>query len=208
MNLPTSFAYPAAPLARRHGPAGYQEYQRYKPFLRDEFEFRCAYCLERETWYPNRDASFGVDHFELKSTSPHRELDYENLMYACNRCNSIKFASNIDVNPTLTALGVHLRVLDDGQIEGLTPAGKKLIDLLHLADTPAIEVREETLLVLRAKRAQPCDPTIHAIFLKRFRYPPELPDLMRLDPPGNSRPGGIDDGHHARLKRGELPEFY
>jgi len=70
MNLPTPFAYPTTPHARRHGPRGYKNYQDYKPFLRDDFTFRCVYCLERETWYPNRDASFSVDHFEPKVLNP------------------------------------------------------------------------------------------------------------------------------------------
>jgi hypothetical protein len=154
MNLPTPFAYPTTPHMRRHGPLGYENYQNYKPFLRDEFTFRCVYCLERETWYPNREASFSTDHFE-------------------------------------------------------PPEGRKLIALLDLANAPAVEVREETLLLLRAKREQPDNPVIHALFLKRFKYPTDLPDLARLKPPGgNSRPDGIEESHHARQQRGELPEVY
>ena|SRR5713101_1667716 len=61
--LPEPFAYPREPHGRRHGPAGYEDYGHYKPWLRDEFTFRCVYCLERETWYPNRAASFSADHF-------------------------------------------------------------------------------------------------------------------------------------------------
>jgi hypothetical protein len=209
MNLPAPFAYPTRPHTRRHGPCGYQKYQQYKPFLRDDFGFRCVYCLEREIWYPNRAASFAVDHFEPKAKNPDREHDYENMVYACNRCNSLKREVIPHLDPTRVALDQHLRVLDDGQIEGLTPEGQKLIALLDLAHEPAVQVRNEALLILRAKRARPCDPVIHEIFLKRFGYPIELPDLRKLEPPGgNSRPGGIDDSHYERQTRGELPEFY
>jgi hypothetical protein len=39
--------------------------------------------------------------------------------------------------------------------------------------------------------------------------PPDLPDLSRLRPPGgNTRPQGIEQSHHARRARGELPEIY
>jgi hypothetical protein len=44
------FVYPRAAPLRRHGPAGYAQYERYRPWLRDEFAFRCVYCLKREQW--------------------------------------------------------------------------------------------------------------------------------------------------------------
>src|ERR1700682_3612702 len=56
MTWPTHFAYPSEPHQRKHGPAGYTNYEEYKPWLRDEFTFRCVYCLERELWYPDRAA--------------------------------------------------------------------------------------------------------------------------------------------------------
>ena len=44
------FSYPAAAHVRRHGPQGYADYPSYLPWLRDEFSFRCVYCLLREQW--------------------------------------------------------------------------------------------------------------------------------------------------------------
>lgn len=44
------FNYPDAPHRRRHGPRGYADYASYRPWLRDEFTFRCVYCLLREQW--------------------------------------------------------------------------------------------------------------------------------------------------------------
>ena len=46
------FQYPRSALIRRHGPRGYADYVSYKPWLRDEFLFRCVYCLSRERWKP------------------------------------------------------------------------------------------------------------------------------------------------------------
>jgi hypothetical protein len=44
----SAFRYPAAPHARRHGPQGYADAESYRPWLRDEFAFRCIYSLFRE----------------------------------------------------------------------------------------------------------------------------------------------------------------
>ena len=44
------FRYPEQPHVRRHGPQGYVTLESYRPWLRDEFTFRCVYCLLREQW--------------------------------------------------------------------------------------------------------------------------------------------------------------
>ncbi len=36
------FVYPTLPHVRRHGPRGYADYPSYRPWLRDEFAFRCV----------------------------------------------------------------------------------------------------------------------------------------------------------------------
>jgi hypothetical protein len=45
-----AFTYPAQPHIRRHGTRGYAALESYSPWLRDEFAFRCVYCLLREQW--------------------------------------------------------------------------------------------------------------------------------------------------------------
>ncbi|MCL4201337.1 MAG: hypothetical protein KJ000_02500 [Pirellulaceae bacterium] len=47
----TVFAYASTEQQRRHGPRGYTSYRAYKPWLRDEFAFRCVYCLLRISWW-------------------------------------------------------------------------------------------------------------------------------------------------------------
>jgi 5-methylcytosine-specific restriction endonuclease McrA len=90
MTETVQLSYPLTAHQRRHAPAGYKNYQDFKPWLRDEFLFRCVYCLERERWYPNRADSFSVDHVQPKSRVPERLFDYSNLVYTCSRCNSSK----------------------------------------------------------------------------------------------------------------------
>jgi HNH endonuclease len=209
MNLPSPFAYSTAPHARSHGPRGYKDYADFKPFLRDEFAFRCAYCLDRERWYPNRGGSFSVDHFSPKAVDPGRETDYDNLVYACVRCNSNKQAAVVGLDPTTRAFGDHFRVDGGGRIEGLSPEAADMIDDLKLNDEPAIQNRRSVLALLRLKERFPDDEDVHALFLSYFGYPDDLPDLARLRPPGgNARPDGIAASHFERRKRGELPDVY
>ena len=74
------FRYPTSPHKRQHGPQGYTNYESYKPWLRDEFSFRCVYCLVRERHYPNREAAFGVDHLIPQRVAPELALHYDNLL--------------------------------------------------------------------------------------------------------------------------------
>lgn len=74
------FEYPSAAVSRHHGPSGYVDWASYKPWLRDEFLFRCVYCLSRERWKPEGQDAFSVDHVVPQSTKtaradPHTRFD-------------------------------------------------------------------------------------------------------------------------------------
>jgi hypothetical protein len=141
------FAYPAHSHVRKHGPAEYAAYETYKPWLRDEFVFRCAYCLVRERWYPNGPASFSVDHFVAQVIAPDRALDYDNLVYACVGCNSAKRDKTV-LDPCHEPMSRHLQVNDDGTIEALTPEGAEHIDVLRLDDPQLTAFRGRMLRTL------------------------------------------------------------
>lgn len=201
------FAYPEAAHVRRHGPAGYLEYQSFKPWLRDEFTFRCVYCLFRERWYPNGQDSFSVDHVVPQQQAPERICDYENLVYACVRCNSCKQAVLLP-DPCATAYASLLRVREeDGVVEGLTPEGARLIDVLLLNRADSVSWRRQWLAALRRVRVAVGggDPELVRLLLS---YPDDLPDLVALRPPGNTRPAGLAQSYLALRQRGELPEGY
>jgi hypothetical protein len=186
----TPFGYAAVPHQRKHGPQGYTNYQEYKDWLRDEFVFRCVYCLEREMWYPSRAAAFSVDHVVPQVEDDTLLCQYGNLVYACLWCNSAKQDVKL-IDPTATAFGQHIRVEADGTITALTVEGQDLIDLLHLDKHPAVAVRAEYLRLLRLKEQHPSDPEIHRHFIEAFRYPDDLPNLTTLRPPGgNAREAG------------------
>jgi hypothetical protein len=61
----TAFDYPPGPHVRRHGPRGYADLESFRPWLRDEFDFRCVYCLLREQWGRTR-GTFELDYFRSK----------------------------------------------------------------------------------------------------------------------------------------------
>jgi hypothetical protein len=113
------FTYPTIPHVRRHGPQGYTDYTSYKPWLRDEFAFRCAYCLFRERWFPDGQATFSVDHLIPQIQAAGQVCDYTNMVYTCHRCNSAKAATEI-ANPCHVAYGNHILVTEDGEVEALS----------------------------------------------------------------------------------------
>lgn len=80
MNDPwTPFQYPIGKHVCRHGPVGYADPQRYKPWLRDEFHFRCVYCLCRERWVPDGEDAFSVEHYHSPNLTEFRRGIFEIL---------------------------------------------------------------------------------------------------------------------------------
>ena len=85
----TAYRYPGRRHRRKHGPRDYANPEQFRPWLRDEFQFRCVYCLEREQWV-NRIGHFDLDHFLPVSLHPLQSLEYDDLLYACHACNARK----------------------------------------------------------------------------------------------------------------------
>ena len=195
------FAYPKTPHVRRHGPYGYKEYESYRDWLRDEFSFRCVFCLSREQWGLVR-GMWDIDHFAPQHNHPQRKLDYENLLYACHTCNSTK-SDQIVPDPCEIAFGECIEVHEDGTISALNENGESLIDRLRLDNEDYTRARRLIITTLRSLARH--DKQTYVLWM---RYPRDSPDLSRLKPPGNSKPEGISDSCYARRMRGELPEIY
>jgi hypothetical protein len=215
MTVPILFIYSPEPHQRKHGPVGYQDYQHYKPWLRDEFTFRCVYCLERELWYPDRHASFSADHVEPQKDAPLRVCEYTNLVYCCTRCNSYKRRVRL-IDPTTVGFGMHLRVDEKtGVIHAVQADGKPsregelIIRLLHLNEDPALSVRRYAINLLALKQELPDNEKVHRLFLQWFGYPDDLPDLRDNRPPdGNLCEGSENLCFRAIRDDRRLPEFY
>lgn len=130
MEAPFPFLYPVERLTRRHGPRGYRDYESYRDWLRDEFAFRCVYCLRRETWGPVK-AEFDIDHHQPRAARADLTTFYGNLFYCCHRCNLSKGSRTVP-DPGRAAVSACIRVLPDGGIEALNENGLILIDELDL----------------------------------------------------------------------------
>ncbi len=208
MTFPEPFRYSSEPHQRRYGPSGYENYQEYKPWLRDEFIFRCVYCLGREVWYPSGAEAFSVDHVVPKSRVPALICAYENLVYACVRCNSLRGEVEL-LDPANAAFAAHLTVSDDGVVHALGAQGQDIIDQLHLNSEHTVDTRRYYLTILRLKQRQPGNHDIDTVFQNAFGYPKDLPDLTKKKPPsGNAREDRTVSCFHARRLRGELSATY
>ena len=149
------------------------------------------------------EAAFDLDHFRPTAKNPRRELDYDNLLYACASCNSAKHDQEID-DPLQSLLQETVRVRLDGVLESTSDSATRIIWQLGLNLPRYVRFREIWSEVIRLA-------AIHKpeLYRQLLGYPDDLPDLSKLRPPGgNTRPEGIAKSHFAQRQRGELPEAY
>jgi hypothetical protein len=202
------FRYAATPHVRRHGPCGYQDARSYKPWLRDDFDFRCVYCLCRERWFPDGDDNMSVEHVHPRRVAPLAQTTYENLVYACCQCNASKQDATGVRDPCEVPFGDHLDVHDDGTIHGLTPAGMALMHICRL-DRPKLTAFRRDMLQVWYTLARHQGPEAEALRQRFFGWPTNLPRLATLRPPGgNTRPQGIAHSYAEHQRRGVLPPTY
>lgn len=199
--IPAPYAYPDAPHTRKHGPRGWKEYRRYRPWLRDEFSFRCVYCLMRERWSDMRVA-MPVDHFVPQAKAPHLASIYDNLLYLCANCNLLK-GDELLPDPCEVALGECLAIGRDGRIDALNGEGELIIDVLELDDPKVTTYRRQVIGTILSHAAHSPKELIFWL-----GYPDDLPDLAAQRPPNNSRPAGVPTCFFARRARDELEELY
>ena len=199
---PDPFAYPLEPHVRRHGPLGYSHHRLYLNWLRDEFSFRCVYCLRRETWL-TVTADWQIDHFIPKSIHPKGALDYDNLVYSCSSCNHSK-AAHLAPDPCKVAYGSCVKVDEHGEIQALNADGITLIEALGLDDGDYKELRRAIFELLAELRLG------GKAYSRVFGYPVNLPDLSKEpNPPGgNKRLSGVRESWFEKAKAGRLPKVY
>jgi hypothetical protein len=196
------FEYPIEPHIRRHGPGGYQDYESYRDWVRDEFLFRCVYCLHREQWY-GRGATFQIEHFVPIAEDPSGRLEYSNLLYACATCNNAKRGIIGVPDPCGIAFAACVCIKDDGHIEALNKTGESLIKKLRLNSGKNVQQRFRWMRVLAVLRLH--EP---ALYLEYMAFPDDLPDLREKMAPLNSIPESVENCCFAQRERGELPTTY
>jgi hypothetical protein len=161
-----------------------------------------VYCLKRERW-GQVTGEFDLDHFHPQARNPDLATEYDNLLYACHRCNIAK--ANLAIpDPCSAFTSDQIRLLPDGTVEGRSAEAKALVQSLGLN---APRMKQWRLIWLRnVELAQQYD---REQYIRLMGFPEDLPDLSRLRPPaGNSRPEGVDQTYFARRRRGELPATY
>jgi hypothetical protein len=201
MKGPEPFIYPAKPHQRKHGPEGYSDYADYKDWLRDEFDFRCVYCLRRESWAPRR-AVWAVEHLIPRKDRKDLATIYSNLVYACATCNSWKSADRMP-DPCKVAYGDLVLVDSDGRIRALKPKGKTLIKVARLDDADSTEFRRKYIRLIRNLYLHDREE-----YYRWMGFPEDLPDLANRSVKRNSKPEGARDCRFEQRKRCELPQSY
>lgn len=202
------FAYATHPHTRRHGPLEYKAPQSFKPWLRDEFTFQCVYCLWRENWCADGDDSFSVEHLYPRVTHPDRVCDYENLLYACCRCNSLKQDAQPVLDPCEHAWGDHLAAEEDGTLSALSPEGERLLEVCRLNRPLLVEASSRMMKVMEKLRTTATEEAL-ALLRHYLAFPVNLPALSKLKPPGgNYRSEGIAESYYEQREAGKLSETY
>lgn len=199
---PQPFVYPSSPHVRKHGPYGYRTYESYRPWLRDEFVFRCAFCLYREQWPSTRGRKWDIDHLCPRAHAPELTRAYDNLVYLCTTCNGNKLAK-LAPDPCRVALGKCLRVSHNGRISAHNKTGRLLVKALRLDNADYTRMREQILGILRSLYAHE-----RSRFDALMGIPHDLTDLGLLKPEGNTRPSGIEQSFYALRAKGKCPSVY
>jgi hypothetical protein len=67
----------------------FNDYRKYKPYLREDFNKRCGYVNCGDFWFGG-PRTFHIDHFKPKSKFPALATTYSNLVYCCSYVNILK----------------------------------------------------------------------------------------------------------------------
>ncbi len=140
-------------------PKTYADYTQYHPLLRQDFQYRCAYCL-RHKFFLGGEAGCCIDHrhpVHGPYARPDLLTDYTNLYWCCRECNEYK--ADAWQSPDVYARDfrfldpcrpeddhdLHLRVRPDGSLEILTNLGRYTCDTLRLWRAQLRHYRAEML---------------------------------------------------------------
>jgi hypothetical protein len=114
--------------------------------VREKYNFTCGYCGISEI---DAGSQLEVDHFHpLKHGGTD---DWDNLVYACPACNRNKasYWPSFDapphmflLHPIIDKLNIHITLLQDGNLAGLTPRGWFHIEWLHLNRPQLVTMRQ------------------------------------------------------------------
>jgi hypothetical protein len=131
--------------------------------LQIEFSARCVYCCTPDGI--KTYAAFGVDHYRPKHVFPSLAVEYLNLYYCCNSCNSRKGkywpkaaleATEFIPNPCEHEMFRHLKY-DGPTVVAKTRAGEVAVELLALNDPVTVAWRDASLQTIASLQAHQAD---------------------------------------------------
>lgn len=153
------------------------DYGAFRPFVRADFEQRCAFCLFHEL-FAGGERNFELDHFRPLWKFRHLRRDFLNLYWTCHPCNKQK----LDTWPPDELLNRGIGFVDlcsddfddhfqegaDGRWIPRTPSAEYTLERLDLNNAHLVRLR----LLLRAYGVDP------------YGTPPEVlpPDLRAVVP--------------------------
>jgi hypothetical protein len=184
------------PVERRHAPTTDAEharaYEGFRPCLRWEFAFSCAFCLLHEAQVcPGGvvgSSQFWIEHIEPQSQRPDLRNMYGNLVYACRRCNLARRARpRTDIrgrcllDPCRDTWAAYFRH-DGDQLRALTK------DAEYTSET--YDINEPAKVTLRRDRREAIDESLHVLstvpvlleqLMARIDFHPSDEQRMRLE---------------------------
>ena len=115
----------------------YVNYTSFKPYIREDFNKRCGYCDDLDT-YHGGVRGYQIDHFKPHSIARFHSLkeNYDNLIYSCPFCNRAKSNKWEDVDgfidPCEVEYDKHLERNNKGQIINKSKRGFYIYKNLNL----------------------------------------------------------------------------
>ena len=184
----------------------FSRYQDYRPYLRVDFQHRCAYCLTYEHYFLDGEAG-EIDHHRPLHPPASLEKDfsilanaYSNLYWSCPRCNLYKgnlWPTDEEyergerfLDPCTEDHDTHWETHTDGTLTAKTATGGYTIQVLRL-NRPSMNRRRAALSEERRKIAQLQQELEHAELAPEHqqRMREYLSDLSaRLPPPFSLAP--------------------
>ena len=138
----------------RSDPRKFNRYETYKRFLRQDFEYCCAYCLRPEANFGG-EACGEIDHFCPQSVDEKLITVYANLYWSCRECNSNKGEDWPDANqlakghcfvdPCKDDISNHYIFAENGKITAITSQAEYSIDSMLLWRDSLVVWRRETI---------------------------------------------------------------
>ncbi|WP_432742259.1 hypothetical protein ABXJ76_17125 [Methylobacter sp. G7] len=102
----------------------YNDYRRYKDFLRSDFNNRCGYTDCPDIWFGGKRC-FHIDHFKPKSKHPSLVTSYSNLVYSCSYVNIQKSDDEgMYLDPCDTDFNQHFFRDDEGNIQPISASAE------------------------------------------------------------------------------------